>query len=185
MCRLYCILYQPTIEWHRVASSWGFSINPPPCLFSAQLMHFLLAVCSERNKKKTPDEILGAAIRTYCSRLHRKIFIGWRQKFIRDLLANKWDTAPHSFKCSWRYHLLQHFDVHWCHLYANPNNGGGKIEHEDRSALVSSVKVSQNHFLLLKLEWYGISTSTNAILSKSLNFSFLIYQQNSRRRLTQ
>ena len=83
------------------------------CLSSAQLMHFLLFVCSAAKQEKTPDDILGAAIRRFCSRLQRKFLIGGRQQLDLDFLVNKWDTALPTWKCSWRYLLLQHFDVHW------------------------------------------------------------------------
>ena len=58
----------------------------------------------------------------------------------------------------------------WYHLYANINNRGGEIEHEDRSALVSSVRSLAQSFPPSQVGIYGY-------IPTSSYFSFSMYQQ--------
>ena len=106
-----------TILYHWVRCSWGFSIKTPlpspASLASAQLMHFLLFVCSAAKQEKTPDEILRAAIRIYCSRLHKR-FLSWRrQKFNLDFLVNKRATASPLLEVQLKISFIAAF---WCAL---------------------------------------------------------------------
>ena len=87
----HCVLYQPAVPCSWVLPGVPLLLSFHPS--STQLMHFLLAVCSAAKQEKTPDDILGAAIRRFCSRLQRKFLIGGRQQLDLDFLVNKWDTA--------------------------------------------------------------------------------------------